>query len=59
MRRTASPAATEERVRLLKYLRDSQEQFHAKSILLTTLAGNTIRASDEGTEAVSTPMPIR
>ena len=41
-------------VRLLKYLRDHKNSFTAKSILLTTLAGNTIRASDEGTEAVST-----
>ena len=41
-------------VRLLKHLRDHKNSFTAKSILLTTLAGNTIRASDEGTEAVST-----
>ena len=41
-------------VRLLKHLRDDKNSFTAKSILLTTLAGNTIRASDEGTEAVST-----
>ena len=41
-------------VRLLKYLRDHKNSFTAKSILLTTLAGNTIRASDEGTTAVST-----
>ena len=41
-------------VRLLKHLRDHKNTFIAKSILLTTLAGNTIRASDEGTEAVST-----
>ena len=41
-------------VRLLKYLRDHKNSFSAKSILLTTLAGNTVRASDEGTEAVST-----
>ena len=41
-------------VRLLKHLRDHKNSFSAKSILLTTLAGNTIRASDEGTEAVST-----
>ena len=41
-------------VRLLKYLRDHKNNYTAKSILLTTLAGNTIRASDEGTEAVST-----
>ena len=41
-------------VRLLKHLRDHKNSFTAKSILLTTLAGNTIRASDEGTEAVGT-----
>ena len=41
-------------VRLLKHLRDHKNTFSAKSILLTTLAGNTIRASDEGTKAVST-----
>ena len=41
-------------VRLLKYLRDHKNNYTAKSILLTTLAGNSIKASDEGTEAVST-----
>ena len=41
-------------VRLLKYLRDHKNNYTAKSILLTTLAGNTIKLSDEGTEAVST-----
>ena len=41
-------------VRLLKYLRDHKNSFTAKSILLTTLAGNTIRPDDEGTQAVST-----
>ena len=41
-------------VRLLKHLRDHKNSFRAKSILLTTLAGNTIRKSDEGTEGVST-----
>ena len=41
-------------VRLLKYLRDHKNTFTAKSILLTTLAGNMIRESDEGTEAVNT-----
>ena len=41
-------------VRLLKYLRDHKNNYTAKSILLTTLAGNTIKSSDEGTEAVST-----
>ena len=41
-------------VRLLKYLRDHKRSFTAKSILLTTLVGNAIRASDEGNESVST-----
>ena len=41
-------------VRLLKYLRDHKNSFTAKSILLTTLAGNTIKSSDEGTAAVNT-----
>ena len=41
-------------VRLLKHLRDHKNSFTAKSILLTTLAGNTIKASDKGTTAVST-----
>ena len=41
-------------VRLLKHLRDHKKSFTAKSILLTTLVGDTIRTSDEGTEAVST-----
>ena len=41
-------------VRLLKYLRDHKRSFTAKSILLTTLVGNTIKASDEGKESVST-----
>ena len=40
-------------VRILKYLRDHKKNYTAKSILLTTLVGNTIRPSDEGTEAVS------
>ncbi len=40
-------------VRLLKYLRD-HKNYTDKSILLTTLAGNTIESSDEGTEAVKT-----
>ena len=35
-------------VRLLKYLRDHKNSFTAKSILLTTLAGNTIKASRRG-----------
>ena len=41
-------------VRLLKYFRDHKNVFTAKSILLTTLAGNMVRESDEGTEAVNT-----
>ena len=41
-------------VRLLKHLRDHKNSFSAKSILLTTLAGNSIKSSDEGTAAVST-----
>ena len=41
-------------VRILKYLRDHKNNYTAKSILLTTLAGNAIRESDEGKEAVST-----
>ena len=41
-------------VRLLKFLRDHKNSFTAKSILLTTLAGNMIRESDKGTGAVST-----
>ena len=41
-------------IRLLKYLRDHKNSFTAKSILLTTLIGNTVKASDEGEESVST-----
>ena len=41
-------------VRLLKYLRDHKNSYTVKSIMLTTLAGNTIKSSDEGTVAVST-----
>lgn len=41
-------------VRLLKYLRDHQGNYVAKSILITTLAGNAIRETDRGTEAVRT-----
>ena len=41
-------------VKLLKHLRDHKNSFSAKSILLTTLAGNTIRPADAGTTAVST-----
>ena len=41
-------------VRLLKYVRDRQDNYVAKSILLTTLAGNAIRGSDRNTESVRT-----
>ena len=41
-------------VRLLKYVRDRQDNYVAKSILLTTLAGDAIHSSDRGTEAVRT-----
>ncbi len=41
-------------VRLLKYLRDHKNNYTVKSILLTTLAGNAIYASDKGTEGVGT-----
>ena len=41
-------------IRLLKYLRDHKNSLTAKSILLTTLAGDTIKASDEGKAWVST-----
>ncbi len=41
-------------VRLLKRLRDHKNNYTAKSILLTTLAGNSIRPGDEGAQAVST-----
>ena len=41
-------------VRLLKYTRDRQHNYVAKSILLTTLAGKAIHPSDRSTEAVRT-----
>ena len=41
-------------VRLLKYIRDRQDNYVAKSILLTTLAGNGVHSSDRGTESVRT-----
>ena len=41
-------------VKLLKYIRDRQSNYAAKSILLTTLAGNAISQTDEGTESVRT-----
>ena len=41
-------------VRQLKYLRDHKGNFTAKSILLTTLAGNAIESWDKGTENVRT-----
>lgn len=36
--------------RLLKYLRDHKKNFTAKSILLTTLIGNTVFSNDEGVD---------
>ena len=41
-------------VRLLKYLRDHKSNYTAKSILLTTLAGKTIKPWDDGAEELST-----
>lgn len=41
-------------VRLLKYIRDRQDNYVARSILLTTLAGNSVRDAHQGTEAVRT-----
>ncbi|MCY3545124.1 MAG: hypothetical protein OXH22_13965 [Chloroflexi bacterium] len=41
-------------VRLLKFVRDRQDNYVAKSILLTTLAGEAIHSSDRGEEAVRT-----
>ena len=41
-------------VRLLKYIRDRHDNYVARSILLTTLAGNSVRDADQGTEAVRT-----
>lgn len=41
-------------VRLLKYVRHRQDNYVAKSILLTTLAGKAIKSSDQGTETVRT-----
>lgn len=41
-------------VRLLKYARDHREKFKCQSIVLTTLAAQTIKDEDEDTEAVST-----
>lgn len=41
-------------VRLLKYIRDRQDNYVAKSVLLTTLAGRAIHSSDQGTEGVRT-----
>ena len=36
--------------RLLKFLRDHKGNFSVKSILLTTLIGNSVNTSDEGSE---------
>ena len=41
-------------VRLLKFHRNHKRTYSVASILLTTLVGDTIRESDEGTEAVRT-----
>ena len=41
-------------VRLLKFVRDRQDNYDAKSILLTTLAGKAIHPSDRGEESVRT-----
>ena len=41
-------------VRLLKHLRDHKNSYTVKSIMLTTLAGNAIRSSDEGKQSVRT-----
>ena len=41
-------------VRLLKYLRDHKNNYTAKSILLTTLAGKMIKKSDKDKEQVRT-----
>ena len=39
-------------VRLLKYLREREDNYIAKSIMLTTLAANTIQAGDRGQDSV-------
>ena len=39
---------------MLKYVRDRQDNYVAKSILLTTVAGNAIHLSDQGMEGVRT-----
>ena len=41
-------------VRVLKYIRDRQDNYVAKSMLLTTLAGKAIHESDRGMESVRT-----
>ena len=41
-------------VRLLKYIRDREKNYKAKSIMLTTLAAMTIQPADRGTEKVRT-----
>lgn len=41
-------------VRLLKYARDHKTRFDCPSIVLTTLAGETIRSNDRGNGSVST-----
>lgn len=42
-------------VRILKHLRDVQNNYTAKSILLTTLAANTVHPADQNTDAFRTP----
>ncbi len=46
--------------RLLKFLRDHKGNFSVKSILLTTLIGNSVYASDEGSEGFKDiPMSLK
>lgn len=45
-------------VRALKYARDHRKRFNCPSIVLTTLAAQTITSEDRGTEAVSTHADI-
>lgn len=45
-------------VRALKYARDHRKRFNCPSIVLTTLAAETITSEDRGTEAVSTHADI-
>ena len=45
--------------RLLKYLRDHKENFTAKSILLTTLIGNTVSDSESGDDFRELPEALK